>query len=225
MLDLSLGGFCPVAMVSGQAFLLPGNPRLGLLRFKGRHYSCSSVDRAQQFGKSPAIFVGAVERLVRENPCLEHLLGMGEEDAAEGHVGAAAAKAITADLSVQTPTHLGPESGEWNPNYKWNEWDMRRDALKLAQRSEKSGGLRSHYVQTEGSNGAKKEIAAQVSSSHHHQIMPFSHASSERSTQTSRESATSMDINRKKKSIVVGLKSKNGTAVKHVLLEDLLANI
>ncbi len=40
-----------------------------------------------------------------------------------------------------------------------------------------------------------------------------------------RDSQTSTDSDRRKKSIVVGLKSKNGTAVEHVLLEDLLASI
>ena len=48
---------------------------------------------------------------------------------------------------------------------------------------------------------------------------------SSRTTAAFRDSHTTVDQVRKKKSIVVGLKSKNGTAVEHVLLEDLLASI
>ena len=32
---LEYAGFCPVALVSGQGFILPGNRRIGFLRFEG----------------------------------------------------------------------------------------------------------------------------------------------------------------------------------------------
>ncbi len=45
---LEYAGFCPVALVSGQGFVLPGNRRIGYLRFEGQFYSPSTVDRAEQ---------------------------------------------------------------------------------------------------------------------------------------------------------------------------------
>ncbi len=73
-LDRRLAGFCPVALVSGAGFIVPGNPRLGLLRFEGRHYVCSTVDRAREFAKNPDMFVQGVKRLLHENPSLEKLM-------------------------------------------------------------------------------------------------------------------------------------------------------
>lgn len=45
---LEYAGFCPVALVSGQGFVLPGNRRIGYLRYEGKFYSPSTVDRAEQ---------------------------------------------------------------------------------------------------------------------------------------------------------------------------------
>ena len=72
---LSLGGFCPVALSSGRGLLLPGDRRIGLLRHRGRHYAFSSVGRARRFGADPERFVDAARRIIKENACLEHLLG------------------------------------------------------------------------------------------------------------------------------------------------------
>ena len=74
----ALSGFCPVALVSGQGFVLPGNLRLGVLSYGERLYSCSSTDRARQFQENPAMFVSAIVRLVRELPVLEELLNAEE---------------------------------------------------------------------------------------------------------------------------------------------------
>ena len=45
---------------SGAGLLVPGNPRLGTLRWRGRHYVCSTVDRAEQFGVEPDLYIAAV---------------------------------------------------------------------------------------------------------------------------------------------------------------------
>ena len=45
---LEYAGFCPVALVSAQGFVLPGNRRIGYLRYDGKFYSPSTVDRAEQ---------------------------------------------------------------------------------------------------------------------------------------------------------------------------------
>ena len=45
---MEYAGFCPVALVSGQGFVLPGNRRIGYLGHDGKFYSPSTVDRAEQ---------------------------------------------------------------------------------------------------------------------------------------------------------------------------------
>ena len=47
-MPLEYAGFCPVALVSGQGFVLPGNRRIGYLGHDGKFYSPSTVDRAEQ---------------------------------------------------------------------------------------------------------------------------------------------------------------------------------
>jgi len=51
---LEYAGFCPVALVSGQGFVLPGNRRIGYLRYEGKFYSPST-------GKFTAITANLLE--------------------------------------------------------------------------------------------------------------------------------------------------------------------
>ena len=205
----ALSGFCPVALASGQGFVIPGNPRLGLVRFAGSHYACSTASRAQQFGQNPSLLLAAVDRIVKENPCLEHLLRYAPVEEGESKRTASRSSNPT-----QTPVHM-VESRQ-DPSYKWNEWDLRRDALNMARMA--SGSLHSHSVQTETS-AYRREATAQSGG------LLIANPRLERSTQTARDCKTSTDSTHRKKSIVVGLKSRKGTAVEHVLLEDLLASI
>ena len=52
---------------SGAGLLVPGNPRLGTLRWRGRHYVCSTVDRAEQFGVEPDLYIAAVSVHISHN--------------------------------------------------------------------------------------------------------------------------------------------------------------
>ena len=92
-LKTEYNGFCPVALLSGGevqnefmttyivglyfglgGFLLPGNCQLGTLRWKGRLYLCSTVDRAEQFGCEPDLFIQGVTALIHRHSVLEQLL-------------------------------------------------------------------------------------------------------------------------------------------------------
>lgn len=72
-------GFCPVALVSGQGFVLPGNSKLGLLGYQGKLYSCSTWDRYEQFGKNPAFFTSTISKLINDNFYLKNLLDPKDE--------------------------------------------------------------------------------------------------------------------------------------------------
>ena len=45
---------------SGAGLLVPGNPRLGTLRWRGRHYVCSALSTVEQFGVEPDLYIAAV---------------------------------------------------------------------------------------------------------------------------------------------------------------------
>ena len=60
-------------------FLLPGNNKLGTLRWKGKLYICSTADRAEQFGSEPDLFIQGVRGLVHRHSVMEQLL-IAEED-------------------------------------------------------------------------------------------------------------------------------------------------
>ena len=87
-------------------------------------------------------------------------------------------------------------------NYTWNEWDLRREALQLSKLSER----RTHSSQTM-ETFRKRE--------NHAQVRPRR----DEATQT----GTSEDVAKRKKSIVISLKSAD--KVDHVLLEELISRI
>ena len=118
-------GFCPVALLSGGGFLLPGNAGLGTLRWKGRNYVCSTADRIEKFGAEPELFIQGVRQLVFRNSVLEQLLNPG------GELENLAELETRTDAASQTETH--PLTSLLCPDYRWNEWDLRREALNTCK--------------------------------------------------------------------------------------------
>ena len=118
--------------------------RLGTLKWRGRYYVCSTVDRAEQFGEEPDLYTSAVRALVARHTVLEQLLVTSHSggQTQDGPLDSGDMKVVLTivnlslshcsqtDASSQTETH--PLSSVINPDYKWNEWDMRREALNVA---------------------------------------------------------------------------------------------
>ena len=73
-IPLEFAGYCPIALLSGTGLLLPGNAGLGTLKWRGRYYVCSTVDRAEQFGVEPDLYISAVAGLVTRHTVLEQIL-------------------------------------------------------------------------------------------------------------------------------------------------------
>ena len=48
---------------------------------------CSTVERAEQFGRSPKVYLDGVAKIVRHLPCLHALLRIRDEDAPPPKVG------------------------------------------------------------------------------------------------------------------------------------------
>ena len=54
---------------------------------RDRFYVCSTVERAEQFGRSPGVYLDGVKKIVRQTPCLHALLRVRDEDSPPSTVG------------------------------------------------------------------------------------------------------------------------------------------
>eukprot|EP01138_Halocafeteria_seosinensis_P012415 gb/GECG01012685.1/.p1 GENE.gb/GECG01012685.1/~~gb/GECG01012685.1/.p1 ORF type:complete len:728 (+),score=98.16 gb/GECG01012685.1/:1-2184(+) len=166
--------------------LIPGNPHFGVARFKDGHIVCSNDLSLARFSKTPTVFMNTVKERARKFPELIHLLGLQKDFAAAslpalihsgGRMTQADAEAVAkgselgatgpeafaevsdkppkADAATSTPVHFIEKSIQ--PNYTWNEWELRRRALKMA----KIRGCVTHGTQTDNSH-FKRDNSSQV---------------------------------------------------------------
>ncbi|PSN39196.1 Cilia- and flagella-associated protein 206 [Blattella germanica] len=144
-------GFCAWSLVEGKGALIPGNPNMGVCRWKGNYYAFSSPTAATEFGQDPDRFVMMALSLVREKPELINLLQLQEQVAAVRTMAELPIKKpepiIKRDTEIQTELHPVPTNID--PHYRWNEWDMKRDAIKLtnicSSKTRSVQTLRSHH--------------------------------------------------------------------------------
>lgn len=165
---LEYQGFCPWTLVRREGFLVPGNPLLGVVLWRGRHYSLASKEAMRDFCEDPERYTGGAERVARGAPELINLLGLQDDvpggsihdllplptDAGIGEM-TAGGRAVSVDADCQTPVHI-VEPGI-DHKYQWNEWELRRRALQLANLTQK----RTHSTQTDKSH-FRREAEAQV---------------------------------------------------------------
>ena len=244
---LEYAGFCPVALVSGQGFVsfewtcwnisriakwslfflqvLPGNRRIGFLRFEGRFFSPSTVDRAEQFGRNPRLFLKAIKKLTGENPCLLSLMDIqkdDEESIASTPIGFKSEIGTNSfdsqqfssiwyfthlfNLGIQTSIHAFDNFKD--PEYKWNEWDLRKEALKKSNLKNN----RTTSVQTEGEPSARIKMATGVQAS----------APIDAGVQAGKNDiSTSTGYTR---SFFVGLQGETNFPMDHIILDELACN-
>jgi len=145
-LPLEYQGYCPWTIVHRGGLLLPGNPALGIIRVLGRHYSFVSREAMREFVEDPEKYVEGVLSEARKCPTLIHLLClqpyiphsdiselfMLKEMMQENHAASSTYKVST---GCQTPQYINTSIPD--PHYHWNEWELRRQALHLADLSKK----------------------------------------------------------------------------------------
>jgi len=137
-LPLDFQGFCVHTLVSKNALLVPGNPALGVVRYKGRYCVFSSEKAMADFCESPEKFFVGIREVCYKRAELIHLLRLHEDfpksslfAILQGTAGLTLSGAVVqADAATETPLHF-IESNK-APDYEWNEWAMRRDALHIA---------------------------------------------------------------------------------------------
>lgn len=180
-LPLEFQGYCAYHLTANDRFLVPSIRDVGVLQHKGRYYGFSTSKAADQFVSNPDKYLSVAVESSKRSPELIQLLDMhihfatstpGRKGGTEGLIKAPVTKC---DSGTQTDTHF-MESNIVNC-YEWNEWELRRKAIKLANLRQKM----TQSVQTDLSH-FKRDNTTQV-------YLPKS-----QTTQTKRDNSTSVPL-------------------------------
>ncbi|XP_054617598.1 cilia- and flagella-associated protein 206 [Dunckerocampus dactyliophorus] len=126
---VQFSGFCGYTLVHNNGLLLPGNPYIGVLRHREKLYVFSSKEAALKFARSPDHFIALVTEKAKCFPELIKLLKL-HQNPAHMQPGEAVIPKQKCDSFTQTVVH--PLESNIVKPYEWNEWELRRKAIKLA---------------------------------------------------------------------------------------------
>ncbi|XP_039244047.1 cilia- and flagella-associated protein 206 isoform X3 [Pipra filicauda] len=139
-----------------------GNPAIGILKHKAKCYVFSSKEAAYTFAQDPDKFIqlnvekakeyAELIQLLELRHQFEYLFPQAQARTADKCLMKPTAKC---DSSTQTDTHILPPTIV--RSYEWNEWELRRKAIKLANLRRKL----THAMQTDLSH-MKRENFTQV---------------------------------------------------------------
>ncbi|KAK9879906.1 hypothetical protein WA026_008407 [Henosepilachna vigintioctopunctata] len=136
-LNFEFLGFCPWKMVATNGGLIPGNPNLGFVENKGKRYIFSNSLAMNIFNTDAKNYLNRALELFRRKPDMIHFLGVENELLAVKDIEQLIPPELkrTETFSVECQTIDHPIPANIDPNYKWNVWDLKRDALLLANLS------------------------------------------------------------------------------------------
>eukprot|EP00696_Hemimastix_kukwesjijk_P011130 gnl/Hemi2/23977_TR8042_c0_g1_i1.p1 gnl/Hemi2/23977_TR8042_c0_g1~~gnl/Hemi2/23977_TR8042_c0_g1_i1.p1 ORF type:complete len:640 (-),score=188.82 gnl/Hemi2/23977_TR8042_c0_g1_i1:216-2135(-) len=205
-LRLEYQGFCPWTLLKRDSLLLYGDVKHGVVMFDSKYYAFCQKSALSSFMANPRLYIDGIIQLAKQRPELVQLLGIQENFkgsalsaliAESGVHPLLAAPRQLRDADVQTPTHF--VTSNIDQAYKWNEWDLRRQALHLVDLRNK----KTHSMQTDQSHFRRENVV---------QVNPPRDAAS----QTNRDMATTMA---RKQNIITGLRGKPEQRMKVVSVE------
>ncbi|XP_026786872.3 cilia- and flagella-associated protein 206 [Pangasianodon hypophthalmus] len=136
-LPLQYRGVCGYTLVEKNGLLLPGNPNIGILKHREKYYSFSSKQAAYQFASNADKYIELIAERAKRSPELIQLLELHQQFASVTPYSQMQSgerllvKPISkSESSTQTDTHL--LESNIVKSYEWNEWELRRKAIKLA---------------------------------------------------------------------------------------------
>jgi len=134
-LYLQYKSFCAWSLVKNDRLLLPGNPDIGILQYKKHFYSFSSAEAAYSFAQNPDEYISKVADAAKRSPELIQFLELHQQFSSLSSYTTKdknmIEQAVTkSDCGCQTVTHI--QESNIVKDYEWNEWELRRKALKLA---------------------------------------------------------------------------------------------
>ncbi|KAK9531841.1 hypothetical protein VZT92_011243 [Zoarces viviparus] len=159
-LPLQYNGVCGYTLVDRDGLLLPGNPHIGVLQHKEKLYVFSSKEAALKFASSPDDFIAEVAEKAKHSPELIQLLKLHQElccvspDSEIQPEESLLVKPVTrCESGTQTDVH--PVETNIVKSYEWNEWELRRKAIKLADLRTRV----THSVQTDMSHMRRENVS------------------------------------------------------------------
>ncbi|XP_015476251.1 cilia- and flagella-associated protein 206 isoform X3 [Parus major] len=154
-------GFCAYS-IGVKCITLPGNPAIGILKHKAKYYVFSSKETAYIFAQDPDKFIQLNVEKAKQYAELIQLLELRHQfeylvpHAQARKASKSSMEPLTkCDSGTQTDTHILPPTIV--RSYEWNEWELRRKAIKLANLRRKL----THAMQTDLSH-MRRENFTQV---------------------------------------------------------------
>ncbi|NXB93360.1 CF206 protein, partial [Vidua chalybeata] len=154
-------GFCAYS-IGVKGITLPGNPAIGILKHKEKYYVFSSKEAAYIFAQDPDKFIQLNVEKAKKYAELIQLLELHHQfEYLVPHAQARKASKGSmkpppkCESGTQTDTHILPPTIV--RSYEWNEWELRRKAIKLANLRRKL----THAMQTDLSH-MRRENFTQV---------------------------------------------------------------
>ncbi|CAF1168472.1 unnamed protein product [Rotaria sordida] len=133
-LPIMYKGFCAYNLALNDFKLIHGDPRIGIVQINDRYYSFSEPKEAVLFCRKPSTYIESIANNAKLNPELIQLLDLHTQFsnvASYGDLAQVSSKPqMKADFGTQTDIHFYEKNIV--KNYEWNEWELRRKALKLA---------------------------------------------------------------------------------------------
>ncbi|NWZ67315.1 CF206 protein, partial [Acrocephalus arundinaceus] len=152
---------CCAHSIGVKGITLPGNPAIGILKHKEKYYVFSSKEAAYTFAQDPDKFIQLNLEEAKKYAELIQLLELHHQfEYLVPHAQANTKKGLMkplpkCDSGTQTDTHILPPTIV--RSYEWNEWELRRKAIKLANLRRKL----THSMQTDLSH-MRRENFTQV---------------------------------------------------------------
>ena len=139
-IKLEYQGFCIVTLLKKKGLLVSGRPNV-VVKYKDKYMVFCTHQCVQEFLDNPQTYINQLYAYVKENPYLINLLNVTEEfpnanlanmfrDKESPSYKYKASKVLM-DKGIQTVDHIY-EKGYIDPDYVWNEWDLKKKALQLA---------------------------------------------------------------------------------------------
>lgn len=142
-LPLELQGFCPWTIVHARGLLIPGKPNLGIVRYNNQYFVFDHNVALSAFMNDPEFYLFKIKERAMKNPEYIHLLRLQkwfpktsimklleqQIPESDGALITYTKQSHMKDASTSTPTHF--IESYIDINYFWNEWELRRNALKI----------------------------------------------------------------------------------------------
>lgn len=140
-IKLEWQGFCATTCIDRNGFIMRSNLSLGVICYQQKYYSFATNDAMLKFSQNPQRYLSNISTLIIEHPYLVRIMGLTgylrilslpvrtiEKPLAYNENERQGEKSNSVSVAINTPTHF--VDSHIDHEYRWNEWDMRRDALR-----------------------------------------------------------------------------------------------